>query len=71
MESSAIKELRPSRRNYSQLPADGLESDRVDVLVEYQGTVDREVHYDQTLGSNSEGQAETRTELAAARAFDN
>lgn len=38
------------------LPLDGTESDGVDVLVEDEGDVDGQVHDDQTLGSDSEGQ---------------
>lgn len=38
------------------LPLDGTEGDGVDVLVEDEGDVDGQVHDDQTLGSDSEGQ---------------
>jgi hypothetical protein len=38
------------------LPLDGSEGDGVDVLVKYEGDVDGQVHDDQTLGSDSEGQ---------------
>ena len=38
------------------LPLDGTEGDGVDVLVKNEGDVDGQVHDDQTLGSDSEGQ---------------
>lgn len=49
-------EAEPAAVDDVVLPLDGTESDGVDVLVEDEGDVDGQVHDDQTLGSDSEGQ---------------
>ena len=53
---SSASECRRECANLTHLPSNSLERYRVGVLVEHQRTVDSQVHHDQTLGSDLEGQ---------------